>query len=45
MNKGAQGIITGCTEISLIIKDEEVIIPIIDPTLVLAQKAIEKATQ
>ena len=45
INNGAQGIITGCTELSLIIEEKEFTIPIIDPTLVLAQKAIEKATK
>jgi aspartate racemase len=41
--KNAQGIIAGCTEIPLILKNGEIDIPIIDPTLVLAQKAIERA--
>jgi aspartate racemase len=41
--KNAQGIIAGCTEIPLILKNGEINIPIIDPTLVLAQKAIERA--
>ena len=41
--KNTQGIIAGCTEIPLILKNGEIDIPIIDPTLVLAQKAIERA--
>jgi len=41
--KNAQGIIAGCTEIPLILKNGEIDIPIIDPTLILAQRAIERA--
>ncbi len=44
IKKGAQAIIAGCTEIPLILKDGDIEIPIMDPTLILAQKAIEKAT-
>ena len=40
---GAQGIIAGCTEIPLVLKNGYVSIPVIDPTLVLAQKAVEAA--
>jgi len=40
---GAQAIIAGCTEIPLILKNGDIKIPIIDPSLILAQKAIEKA--
>lgn len=42
--KGAEAIIAGCTEIPLVLEDGDVAIPIIDPTLVLAQKAVEEAT-
>ena len=41
--KNAQGIIAGCTEIPLILKNEDIDLPVIDPTLVLAEKAIERA--
>ena len=42
--KGTQAIIAGCTELPLVLKDGDVAIPIIDPTLILAQKAVEEAT-
>lgn len=45
IKKGAQCIITGCTELPLILKNGDIEIPVIDPTLVLAQKAVEKATR
>ncbi|MFW6173302.1 MAG: aspartate/glutamate racemase family protein [Elusimicrobiota bacterium] len=41
--KNTQGIIAGCTEIPLILKNGDIDIPIIDPTLILAEKAIERA--
>jgi len=41
--KNAQGIIAGCTEIPLVLKNGDIEIPVIDPTLVLAEKAIERA--
>ena len=41
--KNAQGIIAGCTEIPLILNNGDIDIPIIDPTLILAQRAIERA--
>jgi len=40
---GAEAIITGCTEIPLILKEGDVLVPIIDPTQVLAEVAIQKA--
>jgi len=43
IEKNAQGIIAGCTEIPLILKNGDIDIPIIDPTLILAQRAIERA--
>jgi len=42
VDKGAEAIIAGCTEIPLILKEGDVSVPIIDPTQVLA-KAIRKA--
>jgi aspartate racemase len=44
IEKGAQAIIAGCTEIPLVLKDGDIPIPVIDPTLILAKKAIEEAT-
>lgn len=41
--KGAEALITGCTEIPLILKEGDVSVPIIDPTQVLAKVAVQKA--
>ena len=43
IDKGSEAIITGCTEIPLILKEGDVSVPIIDPTQVLAKIAIQKA--
>ena len=43
--KGTEAIIAGCTEIPLVLKDRDVAIPVIDPTFILAQKAVEVATK
>jgi len=43
IKKGTQAIITGCTEISLILKDKDIKVPIIDPTNILAKRAIKEA--
>lgn len=43
IKKGAQGVIAGCTEIPLVLKNGDIRIPVIDPTFILAQKAIEEA--
>ena len=43
IDKGAEAIITGCTEIPLILKEGDVPVPIIDPTQALAEAAIQKA--
>ncbi|HCL90990.1 MAG TPA: aspartate racemase [Candidatus Atribacteria bacterium] len=43
IDKGVEAIITGCTEIPLILKEGDVSVPIIDPTQVLAKVAIQKA--
>ncbi len=37
--EGAQGVILGCTEIGLLIKQEDVDIPVFDTTLIHAEKA------
>ena len=44
INKGSQAIIAGCTEIPLVLKDGDISIPVIDPTLILAKKAVKEAT-
>ena len=43
IKKGAEAIIAGCTEIPLILKNEDLKVPLIDPTNILAKKAIEVA--
>lgn len=43
IKKGIQAIITGCTEIPLILKNKDVKIPVIDPTNILAKRAVEEA--
>jgi len=42
IDKGAEAIITGCTEIPLFLKEGDVSVPIIDPTQVLAKVAVRK---
>lgn len=41
--KGAQAVILGCTEIGLLVKQEDSVLPIFDTTLIHAQKAAELA--
>lgn len=43
--KGAQGVILGCTEIPLLIKESDVDIPIFDTTAIHAKKTVELALQ
>ena len=43
IKKGAEAIIAGCTEILLILKNKDMKIPAIDPTNILAKRAIEEA--
>ncbi|MBU1290714.1 MAG: amino acid racemase [bacterium] len=43
IDKGAEAIIAGCTEIPLILKEGDVSVPIIDPTQILARIAVQKA--
>ncbi len=43
VNKGAEGIILGCTEIGLLIKEEDSEIPIFDTTIIHAMQALDKA--
>jgi len=40
---GAQAIITGCTEVPLVLKDGDLSVPVIDPISILAKAAIERA--
>ena len=41
VNEGAEGIILGCTEIPLLIKQEDVTVPIFDTTLIHALAAVD----
>lgn len=41
--RGAQAIITGCTEVPLVLRDGDLPVPVIDPTWILAQAAVRRA--
>ncbi len=43
VDKGAEVIIAGCTEIPLILKEGDLSVPLIDPTQILAKVAVQKA--
>ncbi len=43
VENGVQGVILGCTEIGLLIKQEDLGIPVFDTTIIHAKKAVEKA--
>ncbi|MDM5247659.1 aspartate/glutamate racemase family protein [Lysinibacillus sp. G4S2] len=43
VQSGAQGIILGCTEIGLLIKQEDVNVPVFDTTVIHAQAAVNRA--
>ncbi len=43
VNDGAQAVICGCTEISLVLKDGDVPVPVVDPLQVLAEAAVGTA--
>lgn len=43
IDRGAEGIILGCTEIGLLITQEDLPIPIFDTTLIHSEKAVERA--
>jgi len=45
IKRGSQGIIAGCAELPLVHKNGDIEVPIIDPTLVLAKKAVEKSNK
>ena len=44
-NKGAQGIILGCTEIGLLVKQSDTTVPLFDTTLIHAQSAALKSIE
>ena len=43
VNRGAQGIIAGCTELSLVLKEKDIAVPLIDPLQVLALAIVREA--
>lgn len=43
IEKGAEGIILGCTEIGLLIKQQDTSIPLFDTTYIHAKKAVENS--
>lgn len=43
IKQGSQAIIAGCTEIPLVLKEEDLSVPVIDPISILARAAIAKA--
>jgi aspartate racemase len=42
-NQGAQGIILGCTELPLLIRETDLAVPVFDTTMIHAQKAVSLA--
>lgn len=44
VSEGAEGIVLGCTEIPLLIKQEDIEVPIFDTTYLHVLAAVEKAT-
>ena len=43
LDSGAQAVICGCTEISLVLKDGDVPVPVIDPLQILAETSVDVA--
>jgi aspartate racemase len=43
IEKGAEIIIFGCTEISLVLKSQKVLVPVVDPLQILAERAVAMA--
>lgn len=43
IGRGAEAVIAGCTEVPLILRDGDLSVPIIDPTLLLARAAVRHA--
>jgi len=43
IQNGSEGIIAGCTEIPLVLEQNDLPVPLFDPLLILAQAAIQKA--
>ena len=43
IKKGVEAVICGCTEVSLVLRDGDLSVPVFDPMQVLAEKAVKKA--
>ncbi len=43
IEKGAEAIISGCTEVPLVLKEKDIPVPLIDPLRILAEVCILKA--
>ena len=43
MEHGAQAVIAGCTEVPLVLREEDLPVPVIDPLSILAEASIKKA--
>jgi aspartate racemase len=43
IGRGAEAVIAGCTEVPLILQDGDLPVPVIDPTLILAQASVRRA--
>ena len=43
IDKGAKAILAGCTEIPLVLKSEDLSVPVLDPTQILAKAAVREA--
>jgi aspartate racemase len=45
IKRGAEAVIAGCTEIPLVLRDEDIPVPLIEPMRIAAQACIIKAGQ
>jgi len=43
IQRGAEGVIAGCTEVPLVLKQDDLPVPLIDPLRIIALKSIEEA--
>lgn len=43
VRRGAEGVILGCTEITLLIKPEDTLVPLFDSTRIHAEEAVKRA--
>ena len=43
IRRGAEAVIAGCTEVPLVLRDEDIEVPLIEPLQILAEVAIHRA--